>query len=274
MIDPKHELPQTQQAQLLDLSRGCLYYKPTPISQADLVLMRTMDGLHLEHPTLGARGLRDRLRLRGERIGRRHVATLMAIMGIEALHRKKITTRRNPTHPVSPYLLRGVVIDQPNQVWAADITYIPMRLGFLYLFAIMDWRSRRILTWRLSNTLTTDFCIEAVEEAIALYGRPEIFNTDQGSQFTSADFVDVLKRHDIRISMDGKAAWRDNVFIERFWKTLKYEEVYLRAYEAGSDARLSLARFFTYYNQQRPHSSLGGRTPDMVYFNRPHSAVA
>lgn len=274
MIDPEHELPQTQQAQLLDLSRSCLYYKPVPISPTDLELMRTMDELHLKHPTLGARGLRDRLRLRGVRIGRRHTATLMGIMGIEAQHHKKVTTRRNPAHPIYPYLLRGMVIDQPNQVWAADITYIPMRLGFLYLFAVMDWRSRRILTWRLSNTLTTDFCIEAVEEAISLYGRPEIFNTDQGSQFTSADFVDVLKRHDIRISMDGKAAWRDNVFIERFWKTLKYEEVYLHAYDAGSDARTGIGSFITNYNQERPHSSLGGRTPDMVYFNRPYSAAA
>jgi putative transposase len=265
MTDRDHELALSHQAQLLDLSRGCLYYQPTPISQADLDLMRMMDALHLEHPNLGARGLRDHLRLRGRWIGRRHVARLMRLMGIQALFVKKATSKRNPAHPIYPYLLRNLEIDRPNQVWAADITYIPMRRGFLYLFAVMDWSARRILTWRLSNTLTADFCIEAVEEAIALYGTPEIFNVDQGSQFTGVEFVDLLKRHAIRISMDGKGAWRDNVFIERFWKTLKYKEVYLHAYDSGSDARAGLARFMHYYNHQRPHSSLGGRTPDMAY---------
>jgi putative transposase len=265
MIDKEHELPQTHQARLLDLSRGCLYYQPTPISQTDLDLMRTMDMLHLEHPNLGARGLRDHLRLRGIWIGRRHVARLMRIMGIEALFIKKATSRRNPAHPVYPYLLRHLVIDRPNQVWAADITYIPMRRGFLYFFAVMDWSARRILAWRLSNTLTVDFCIEAVEEAIALYGTPEIFNVDQGSQFTGVEFVDLLTRNNIRISMDGKGAWRDNVFIERFWKTLKYEEVYLHAYDSGSEAKAGLGNYVHYYNYDRPHSSLGGRTPDMAY---------
>lgn len=265
MTDREHALPLTQQAQLLDLSRGCLYYQPTPISQADLDLMRMMDALHLEHPNLGARGLRDHLRLRNIWIGRRHVARLMRIMGIAALFVKKATSKRNPAHPIYPYLLRNLEIDRPNQVWAADITYIPMRRGFLYLFAVMDWSARRILTWRLSNTLTADFCIEAVEEAIALYGRPEIFNVDQGSQFTDVEFANLLKRHGIRISMDGKGAWRDNVFIERFWKTLKYEEVYLHAYDSGSEAKAGLARFIHYYNHERPHSSLSGRTPDMAY---------
>jgi putative transposase len=265
MIDKQHELPQTRQAELLDLSRGCLYYQPVPISQTDLDLMLIMDAWHLEHPHLGARGLRDHLRLKGIWVGRRHVARLMRIMGIEALFIKKVTSKRNPAHRLYPYLLRNLVIDRPNQVWAADITYIPMRRGFLYLFAVMDWSARRILSWRLSNTLTADFCIDALEEAIALYGVPEIFNTDQGSQFTDADFIDVLERHHIRISMDGKGAWRDNVFIERFWKSLKYEEVYLNAYDGGSDARASLARYFNYYNHERPHSSLGGRTPDMAY---------
>jgi putative transposase len=274
MTDRDHALPLTHQVQLLDLSRGCLYYQPTPISQADLDLMRMMDALHLEHPNLGARGLRDHLRLRGIWIGRRHVARLMRIMGIQALYRKKVTSQRNPAHPIYPYLLRNLVIDRPNQVWAADITYIPMRRGFLYLFAIMDWSARRILAWRLSNTLTTDFCIEAVEEAIALYGTPEICNIDQGSQFTDADFIDVLERHNIRISMDGKGAWRDNVFIERFWKTLKYEEVYLHAYDSGSEARAGLARYIDYYNHQRPHSSLGGHTPDMAYCNAPAADAA
>jgi len=269
MIDKEHELPQTHQARLLELSRGCLYYQP-PISQTDLDLMRRMDMLHLEHPNLGARGLRDHLRLRGLWIGRRHVARLMRIMDIEALFVKKATSRRNPAHPIYPYLLRHLVIDRPNQVWAADITYIPMRCGFLYFFAVMDWSARRILAWRLSNTLTVDFCIDAVEEAITRYGTPEIFNVDQGSQFTGVEFVDLLTRNNIRISMDGKGAWRDNVFIERFWKTLKYEEVYLHAYDSGSEAKAGLGNYVHYYNHERPHSSLGGRTPDMAY----HSALA
>lgn len=274
MIDKQHELPQCRQAELLDLSRGCLYYKAVPIAQPDLDLMRLMDALHLEHPNLGARGLRDHLRLAGIRVGRRHVARLMRIMGIEALCIKQATSKRHPSHPVYPYLLRHLVIDRPNQVWAADITYIPMRRGFLYLFAVMDWSTRRILSWRLSNTLTADFCIEAIEEAITLFGTPEILNVDQGSQFSDVEFVDLLRRHGIRISMDGKGAWRDNVFIERFWKTLKYEEVYLHAYEGGSDARASIGRFMHYYNYERPHRSLGGRTPDTVYRIQPAAAAA
>jgi len=274
MIDREHDLPAIRQVRLLDLSRGCIYYKPTPIAQADLDLMRILDMLHLDHPTAGARLLRDLLRLRGMRVGRRHVGMLMKRMAIEALPRKRQVSKRNPAHPVHPYLLRSLAIDRPNQVWAADITYIPMRHGFLYLCGVIDWCTRRVLAWRPSNTLTTDFCIEAVAAAIARYGKPEIFNTDQGSQFTDLEFVDLLKGNGIRISMDGRAAWRDNVIIERFWKTLKTEEVYLRGYDSGTEARISLGRFIDYYNCGHPHSSLSGRTPDMAYFNLLSNAAA
>ncbi len=270
MIDKEHDLPLTTQADILQLSRSSLYYVPVPISAADLELMRRIDALHTEYPFMGARMLRDRLNALGYRIGRRHAARLMRIMGIEALYRKKKTTKRNPEHPVFPYLLRGLIIDRPNQVWAADISYIPMRRGFLYLFAVLDWATRRVLAWRLSNTLTTDFCIETLEEAIAKYGKPEIFNTDQGSQFTDGDFTDLIrKKHGIQLSMDGKGCWRDNVFIERFWRSLKYEEVYLHAYDSASQARSGIAKYITFYNSARPHSALDGRTPDAAYFTSP-----
>jgi putative transposase len=274
MIDPEHALPRSHQAELLDLSRSSLYYHPVPISDVDLELMREIDKLHLEYPFAGARMLRDLLNANGFSVGRRHVARLMRLMGLEALYRKKVTSRRNPEHPVYPYLLRNLVVDEPNHVWCADITYIPMRRGFLYLFAILDWATRKVLTWRLSNSLTTDFCIDAVEEAIAKFGCPRIFNTDQGCQFTALDFTELLKRHEIAISMDGKGCWRDNIFIERFWKSLKYEEVYLRAYESTSDAKHFLARYITFYNQVRPHTSLARRTPDAVYFSQPTRVAA
>jgi putative transposase len=268
MIDRKHDLSLTRQAELLQLSRGSIYYVPVPIAKADIELMREMDRIHTEFPHMGARQLRDQLKRRGLRVGRRHVARVMDLMGIEALYRKKQqTTKRNPEHPVFPYLLRGMTIDRPNQVWAADITYIPMERGFLYLFAVLDWATRRVLAWRLSNTLTTDFCIEAVREAAALYGKPEIFNTDQGSQFTDGDFVALIRDElGARFSMDGKGCWRDNVIVERFWRSLKYEDVYLRAYTGGSDARASIGRYITFYNTERPHSSLDGLTPDEAYF--------
>jgi putative transposase len=234
MIDRNHDLSLTRQADLLELSRGSLYYVPTGPSKTDLELMREMDRIHTDFPFMGARQLRDQLRKRGNRVGRRHVARLMQLMGIEALYRKKQqTSKRNPEHPVFPYLLRGMAIERPNQVWSADITYIPMQRGFLYLFAVLDWATRRVLAWRLSNTLTTDFCIEAVREAAALYGKPEIFNTDQGSQFTDGDFVTLIREElGVRLSMDGKGCWRDNIIVERFWRSLKYEEVYLRAYDS------------------------------------------
>ena len=221
------------------------------------------------------------LRLRGYRIGRRHVGHLMDLMGIEALYRKKRGTKTNPAHPVYPYLLRNLVIDSPNHVWAADISYIPMRQGFLYLFAVLDWAARKVLAWRLSNSLTTDFCIDAVEEAIAKFGSPQIFNTDQGCQFTDEEFTSTLTGHGIQISMDGKGAWRDNVFVERFWRSIKYEEVYLRAYESAAEAKQFIGHYITFcvcdptgYNQRRTHSSLDARTPDAVYFNRPTEKAA
>ena len=269
MIDRTHALPIVKQCQLLELSRSSVYYRPRPVSLADLVLMRRIDELHLEYPFAGARLLRDILNRedKNRRLGRRHVSTLMELMGITALYCKPNTSKRHPDHLVYPYLLRGLTIDCPNQVWAGDITYLRMRRGFLYLFVVLDWASRRVLSWRLSNTLTTDFCKEALEEAIARYSTPKIFNTDQGSQFTSLDFTKVLKTHDIAISMDGKGAWRDNVFVERLWRTVKYEEVYLHAYDTVRDAQAGLDRFLTFYNQGRPHSALDGNTPDEVYFS-------
>jgi putative transposase len=266
MIDPKHELPVTRQAELVGISRAAVYYVPRPISEADLALQRRIDALHLEHPFAGSRLLKKLLRREGIEVGRKHVATLMRRMGIEALYRKKNTSKPHPEHVIYPYLLRNVAIERANQVWALDITYIPMRRGFVYFCAVMDWASRRILSFRLSNTLTADFCVEALEEAMARHGKPEIVNTDQGSQFTSLEFTEKLKGSEVAISMDGKGAWRDNVFIERFWKTLKYEEVYLRAYDTVSEARESLKRYVEFYNARRPHSSIEDRTPDEAYF--------
>jgi putative transposase len=219
MIDDGHGLPIMRQAQLLELSRSAVYYRAQPTSTADLALMRRIDELHLEHPFAGARMLRDLLRQDGYTVGRKHVATLMRRMGIEALYRKANTSRRHPEHRIYPYLLRGLTIDRPNQVWAMDITYLPMARGFVYLAVVLDWATRRILAWRLSNTLTADFCVAALEEAITRYGTPEIMNTDQGSQFTGTEFIATLERHHIAISMDGKGCWRDNVFVERLWKT-------------------------------------------------------
>ena len=267
MIDSTHELSLVRQAQLLDLSRSSVYYLPQPTSDADLALMRRIDELHLEHPFAGARMLRDLLRREGHRIGRKHVATLMRKMDIEALYRKANTSRRHAAHPVYPYLLRGMSIDTPNQVWAMDTTYVPMRRGFVYLTVVLDWATRRVLAWRLSNSLGADVAVAALEEAITKYGVPEIMNTDQGSQFTSGEFIGVLQRHAIRISMDGKGCWRDNVFVERLWKTIKYEHVYLHAYDSVSEARIKLATYLDFYNRRRPHTALDGRRPDDVYFN-------
>ena len=266
MIDRTHELPITRQAELLEVSRASVYYLPRSVSEADLALMRCIDALHLEHPFMGARMLRDALRREGFMVGRKHVATLMARMGVEPLYRRPRTTRKHPGHQVYPYLLRGLAIKRSNQVWAMDITYIPMARGFVYLAAVVDWASRRVLAHRVSISMDTEFCREALEEALARYGSPEIFNTDQGSQFTSAEFLDVLRQRDIRISMDGKGAWRDNVFVERLWRSVKYEEVYLRAYDTVSAARAGLSSYFAFYNARRPHSSLDGKTPDEFYF--------
>jgi putative transposase len=275
MIDATLDLPISRQAELLAISHSNLYYLPRPTSEADLALMRRIDELHLNYPFAGSRMLRDMLWLQGIKVGRQHVATLMARMGIHALYRGPKTSVPHPEHKIYPYLLKGLTIDRPNQCWATDITYIPMRKGFVFLVAIVDWATRKVLSHRVSISMSTDFCVEALEEAIAKYGKPEIFNTDQGSQFTSAEFTGVLKANDIRISMDGKGRWIDNVFVERLWRTVKYDHVYLHAYESVSDAKQQLAEYFTFYNTQRPHSSLGKRTPDMAYFeNQPIGQAA
>jgi putative transposase len=266
MIDREHDLPITKQAEVLEISRGSVYYLPRPVSCADLAIMRRLDQLHLEFPFAGSRMLRGLLAAEGCKIGRRHVKTLMRKMGIEALYRRPRTTRPEPGHRVYPYLLRGLAITRPNQVWAMDITYIPMARGFVYLAVVLDWFSRRVLAWRLSITMEAAFCIETLEDALVHHGKPEVFNTDQGSQFTSQGFTGVLIDRGIAISMDGKGAWRDNVFVERLWRSVKYEEVYLRAYNSVSEARASIGRYFDFYNRRRPHASFDGRTPDQAYF--------
>jgi putative transposase len=267
MIDREHDLPLTKQAKTLNISRRSLYYVPELVRPADLALMRQMDELHLEFPFAGSRMLRDLLAADGSKVGRRHVTTLMRKMGIEAVYRRPNTSKPAPGHKIFPYLLRGLTIDRPNQVWSTDITYIPMARGFVYLCAVMDWFARRILAWRLSNTMESEFCVEVLEDALAKYGRPEIFNSDQGSQFSGTAFTGVLIKNEIAISMDGKGAWRDNVFAERFWRSIKYEEVYLRAYEDVPEARQSIGRYLDFYNSRRPHTALDRRTPDQAYFN-------
>jgi putative transposase len=266
MIDREHDLPITKQAEVLEISRGSVYYLPHPVSCTDLAIMRRLDQLHLEFPFAGSRMLRGLLAAEGCKIGRRHVKTLMRKMGIEALYRRPRTTKPEPGHRIYPYLLRGLAIMRPNQVWAMDITYIPMARGFVYLAVVLDWATRRVLSWRLSITMEAAFCVETLQDALARHGRPEIFNTDQGSQFTGAAFTAVLTGNGIAISMDGKGAWRDNVFVERLWRSVKYEEVYLRAYESVSEARISIGRYLDFYNRRRPHSSLDGSTPDQAYF--------
>jgi putative transposase len=268
MIDPEHDLPIQQQAKILDISRSTVYYEPRPISDEDLWLMRKIDELHLNHPFAGSRMLRGLLWQKGLVVGRRHIRTLMKRMGIEAIYRKPNTSKPAPCHRIYPYLLSGLSITRPNQVWAMDITYIPMARGFIYLAAVVDWFTRRVISWRLSITMEANFCIGALEEALFSHEKPEIFNTDQGSQFTSEAFTGMLKKHGIKISMDGKGRWRDNVFVERVWKSIKYEEVYLHAYETVQEARNSIGKYLEFYNSLRPHSSLDGFTPDQVYFNR------
>jgi len=268
MIDKDHRLSINRQSALLGISRGSVYYLPRPVSAEDLSVMHRIDKLHLDYPFAGSRMLQSFLVREGYRIGRRHVATLMKRMGIEALYRRPNTSKPAPGHTIFPYLLRKLPVTRPNQVWATDITYIPMARGFVYLVAVIDWFSRKVLAWRLSITLDTAFCIEALEEAMARYGRPEIFNSDQGSQFTSATFTGLLTKHRLQIRMDGKGAWRDNVFVERLWRTIKYEEVYLRAYASVPEARASIGRYIDdFYNLRRPHSSLDQQTPDEAFFN-------
>ena len=266
MIDRCHELSVTKQAEIVGVARSTVYYLPRAISAADLALMRRIDALHLEFPFAGARMLRRLLAADGSKVGRRHVKMLMSRMGIEALYRRPRTSKPEPGHKIYPYLLRGLEVTRPNQVWAMDITYVPMAKGFVYLAVVLDWFSRRVLSWRVSITMEAAFCIETLEEALAKHGKPDIFNTDQGSQFTCEAFTDVLYKNDVKISMDGKGAWRDNVFVERLWRTVKYEEVYLRAYDSVSDARASIGRYLDLYNRRRPHSSLDDMTPDQAYF--------
>jgi len=266
MINREHDLPLTKQAEVLRISRSSVYYLPRPVPEADLAIMRRLDRLHLEFPFAGSRMLRGFLAAEGSKIGRRHVKTLMRRMGIEALYRRPRTTKPEPCHKIYPYLLRGVQVTRPNQVWAMDITYITMERGFVYLAVVLDWFSRRVLSWSVSITMEATFCVETLENALARHGKPEIFNTDQGSQFTGAAFTGVLITNGIAISMDGKGAWRDNVFVERLWRSVKYEEVYLRAYDTASEARASIGRYLDFYNCRRPHSSLDGNTPDHAYF--------
>src|SRR6202051_4590152 len=275
MIDRHHELSISKQARALKIIRGSVYYLPRPVAAADLAVMRRMDELHLELPFAGSRMLRDLLNAEGVVIGRQHVATLMKRMGIEAIYRKPNTSKPAPGHQIYPYLLRKVPVIRPNQVWAMDLTYIPMARGFVYLAAVVDWFSRRVLAWRVSITMEVDFCLEAVEEGLARHGKPNIFHTDQGSQFTSTTFTDVLLKARIAIIMDGKGSWRDNVFVERLWRSVKYEEVYLKAYDTVAEARASLSRYLDFLNRQRPHWSLDRKTPDEAYFTpRPVAAAA
>jgi putative transposase len=275
MIDRGHGLALSRQAKILKLSRSSIYYRPRPVSPADLATMRRIDELHLEYPFAGSRMLRDLLGGEGIETGRQRVARMMKRMGIEALYRRPNTSKPAPGHKIYPYLLRGLAVTRANQVWAMDITYIPMARGFVYLAAVVDWFSRRVLAWRVSITMEVESCLEAVEEALARHGRPEIFNTDQGSQFTSQDFTGLLLHNAIAISMDGRGAWRDNVFVERLWRSVKYEEVYLRAYDSVGEARASISRYLDFYNRKRPHSRLDARTPDHAYFERlPQVAAA
>ena len=266
MIDRNHALPITRQAKLAGISRGNVYYLPRAASQADQRLMKRIDSINLAHPFAGSRMLRDMLNREGFEVGRRHVATLMQRMGIEALYRKPNTSKKHPGHKIYPYLLRGLTIDRANQVWATDITYIPMACGWVYLCAIVDWASRRVLAHRISISMEAGFCVEALEEALAKYGPPEMFNSDQGSQFTSDAFIEPLLALGVQISMDGRGAWRDNVFVERLWRSIKYEEVYLHAYDSVGHAKAGIGRYIDFYNSRRPHSSLDKKTPDEFYF--------
>ena len=266
MIEPGHpRLSIVRQCALVSIGRSTFYRAPAPETAENLLLMRLLDEQFLETPWYGSRQMRRHLRRLGHAVGRKRVRRLMATMGLAPIYQRPRTTVPHPAHRIYPYLLRDLVVDRPNQVWCADITFIPMRRGFLYLVAVMDWSTRRVLSWRLSNTMDVEFCIAALEEALARFGRPDIFNSDQGSQFTSPRFTEVLTTAGVRISMDGRGRWMDNVFIERLWRSLKYECVYLHAFETGSELRTGLACWIGYYNGARPHSSLAGMTPDEAY---------
>ena len=267
-IHEDHALAKRRRCELLDVARSTAYYRPEPLGEEDLALMRLIDEIHLQYPFYGSRRIRDELEDRGHGVNRKRVQRLMRQMGLQALYPRRRTSQPGKGHKIYPYLLRDLPIECPNQVWAADICYIPMARGFMYLVAIMDWHSRRVLSWRVSNTLDTDFCLDALQEALRRFGAPEIFNTDQGAQFTSETFTRALKDQGIQISMDGKGRWVDNVFVERLWRSVKYEDVYLRAYETPADLRQGLARYFDFYNARRRHSALDRRTPDTVYFEQ------
>lgn len=266
MVESTHpRLSVVRQCLLLGISRSSFYYEAIGESVFNLELMRIIDEQFLETPYFGSRQMARWLRRRGWRISRKRVARLMRKMGLSAIYQKPNTSKPFPGHKIYPYLLKGMLIDAPNKVWCADVCYIPMRRGFLYLVAIMDWHSRKVLSWRLSNTLEADFCVAALREALARYGTPEIFNTDQGCQFTSVEFIEVLKKAGVKISMDSKGRWMDNIMIERLWRSLKYECVYLHAFETGSEAKAGIGRWVTFYNEHRPHSSLYDQTPDEAY---------
>jgi putative transposase len=266
MIIRKHALPITTQCKILNLSQSGIYYAPALVSDKDRELMTLIDKIHLDEPFLGTRGIRDALLDKGHTIGRSHVRTLMRKMSVEALYRKPRLSKSHQGHTIYPYLLKGREVTEANTAWVSDITYIPMAKGFCYLVAVMDLASRKVLSWRVSNTLDTSFCIEALEEAIRIYGTPEIFNTDQGSQFTSDDFTGILKNHGIKISMDGKGRWIDHVFVERLWRSVKYQGIYLKEYRSPGELRTGLRKWFGRYDKRR-HQGLDGRTPDEVYWN-------
>jgi len=271
MIDPSEpDLSIVNQCRLLNISRSGFYYKQKPIKAMDLELMRLIDEQYLKTPSWGSRSMRNHLRRLSYKVNRKKVQRLMRLMGLEAIYPKPKTSRPHPQHKVYPYLLRNLNIERPNQVWAADITYIPMNRGFMYLVAVMDWHSRKVLSWQLSNTLDTDFCVQAAEEAISRFGAPEIFNTDQGTQFTASAFTDLLKAHNVSISMDGRGRVQDNIFIERLWWTLKYQYLYLWSFDNGSLLRRGLGQWFEFYNTERSHQALDNMTPDEVYFDLPH----
>ncbi len=266
LIAPDHsQLSLARQCQLVGIARSSFYYQPAGESEFNLLLMRLIDAQYLRTPWYGSRQMKRYLRRQGYGINRKRIARLMTLMGLMAVVPGPHTSKPHPRHPIYPYLLRGLAIDRPDQVWCADVTYIPMAHGFIYLVAIMDWFSRRVLSWRLSNTLEVEFCLEALHEAIERFGPADIFNTDQGCQFTSDEWIAELKNHAIRVSMDGKGRWMDNVFIERLWRSLKYECVYLNAFESIPDATQQLGTWISYYNHERPHSSLNDLTPNEVY---------
>jgi putative transposase len=266
MINRSHDLPLSRQAQLMQVSRGSIYYRRKPPCSKQEQVMRSLDALHVAHPFAGSRMLRGLLRRQGHCIGRRQVRTLMRRMCISALYCKPRTSVRHPQNKIYPYLLRSKTVTHSNQVWAMDITYVRMHKGWLYLCAVVDWYSRKVLAWRLSNTMDAQFCVDAVQAAIARWGTPAIFNTDQGSQFTCDAFTGLLQHHGIRISMDGKGAWRDNVFVERLWRSIKYEEIYLKAYDCVRAARSGITQYLQFYNSQRPHQAHSQATPDEAYF--------